>query len=95
MPALGDKLCFSIITGLIAGKRWHRIKQQSLCMMGSQTAHEKGKELVLPSFLFSDLRKVNKIFPPGRFVYHEVITAKRATVVMQFFFFFSRHLTSS
>lgn len=85
MPALGDKLCFSIITGLIAGKHWHRIKQKPLCMMGSQMAHKKGKESVLPSSFFFGLRKVNKIFPSGRFVYHEVITAKRATVVMQFF----------
>lgn len=55
--------------------------------MGSQMAHKKGKESALPpsSFFFFGLRKVNKIFPSGRFVYHEVITAKRATVVMQFF----------
>lgn len=52
MPAQGDKLCFSIITGLIARKHWHRIKQKPLCMMGSQMAHKKGKESVLPSSSF-------------------------------------------
>lgn len=61
MPALGDKLCFSIITGLIAGKHWHRIKQKPLCMMGSQMAHKKGKESFF--FLFFWFKESEQDFP--------------------------------
>lgn len=83
---------FQIIDGLIALKYWHRLRQMCLLRkweveyLTNQGEARKKKGLRGESYPFFSLWKVSRGFPSSRFVYHEVITAWRATVAMQIFF---------